>query len=204
MAKKKATVLEISTEEKIKSAAAKLFQQKGFAATRTRDIADEAEINLALLNYYFRSKKNLFEIIMAEKLVSFFSGFILNKFSEATTLDEKVKLITKNYIHLLLENPDLPLFVLNAIQNDPKQFADLVKGADLIQQATIAKQLKTINPKLKFEQFFLNILSLCVFPFIMKPAISIISKSVGKDFEELMKERIKLIPIWIDSMIQAK
>lgn len=29
----------------------------GYAATRTRDIAEEAGINLALLNYYFRNKE---------------------------------------------------------------------------------------------------------------------------------------------------
>ena len=45
---------ELTTEEKIIDAARKLFTQKGFAATKTRDIAEEAGINLALLNYYFR------------------------------------------------------------------------------------------------------------------------------------------------------
>ncbi|MDY0183562.1 MAG: TetR family transcriptional regulator, partial [Proteiniphilum sp.] len=38
----------ISTEEKIIRAADKIFTQKGFAATRTRDIAEEAGTNLAL------------------------------------------------------------------------------------------------------------------------------------------------------------
>ena len=55
-----------TTEEKIKEAARKLFTQKGFAATRTRDIAEEAGINLALLNYYFRSKQKLFDLIMKD------------------------------------------------------------------------------------------------------------------------------------------
>jgi len=50
---------DLSTEEKIKQAARKVFTQKGYAATRTRDIAEEAGINLALLNYYFRSKEEI-------------------------------------------------------------------------------------------------------------------------------------------------
>ena len=49
---------ELSTEEKILISASKVFTEKGFSGTRTRDIAEEAGINLALLNYYFRSKKN--------------------------------------------------------------------------------------------------------------------------------------------------
>ncbi|MDN3670454.1 helix-turn-helix domain-containing protein [Echinicola jeungdonensis] len=56
-----------STEGKIKTAARKVFQQKGFAAARTRDIAEEPGINLALLNYYFRSKGKLFDLIMMEE-----------------------------------------------------------------------------------------------------------------------------------------
>ncbi|HZI68547.1 MAG TPA: TetR family transcriptional regulator, partial [Hanamia sp.] len=36
-----------STEEKIKIAASKVFLKKGYSATRTRDIAEEAGINLA-------------------------------------------------------------------------------------------------------------------------------------------------------------
>ena len=43
--------VDASTEEKIKIAARAVFQKKGYAATRTRDIAQEAGINLALLNY---------------------------------------------------------------------------------------------------------------------------------------------------------
>jgi AcrR family transcriptional regulator len=63
MAKKKEVkALDTTTEAKIKNAARVVFHKKGFAATRTRDIAEEAGINLALLNYYFRSKEKLFEI----------------------------------------------------------------------------------------------------------------------------------------------
>lgn len=56
---KKEKVRDLSTEEKILKAATKVFTEKGYAGTRTRDIAEEAGINLALLNYYFRSKEKL-------------------------------------------------------------------------------------------------------------------------------------------------
>lgn len=58
---------DLSTEQKIIEAARKVFTRKGYSATRTRDIAEEAGLNLALLNYYFRSKQKLFELVMAEK-----------------------------------------------------------------------------------------------------------------------------------------
>lgn len=48
--------MEVSNEQKIKEAAKTVFYKRGVTVTRTRDIAEEAGLNLALLNYYFRSK----------------------------------------------------------------------------------------------------------------------------------------------------
>ena len=204
MAKTKKQAKDLSTEQKIKEAAIKVFQKKGFAATRTRDIAQEAGLNLALINYYYRSKQNLFDLIMEEKLITFFKNFIPVILAADVSLEEKIKLVSQNYIHLLLQNPDLPIFVLNALHNDPGHFAKIVQGAELIQRSPLVEQLKNINPKIKFEQFFMNLLALCIFPFIVRPAISQISDPINKNFEHVMKERIKLIPEWMDVMIKEK
>jgi AcrR family transcriptional regulator len=68
------TVKYSDTEIKIKDAAKYLFLKKGFSATTTREIAKESNINLALLNYYFTSKRNtLLKLIMLE-LCMVFSG----------------------------------------------------------------------------------------------------------------------------------
>ena len=74
------------TEIKIKDAAKFLFLKKGFSATTTREIAKESNINLALLNYYFTSKRKLFEIIMLETLHDFFSKMVEVYNDEKTTL----------------------------------------------------------------------------------------------------------------------
>src|SRR6187402_682594 len=90
-----------STEEKIKNAARTVFHKKGYAATRTRDIAEESGINLALLNYYFRSKEKLFELVMMEKLQKLFGSLapVLNDTS--LDIEAKITLIANNYIDML-------------------------------------------------------------------------------------------------------
>src|SRR5689334_23935314 len=98
MAKKAKQVVDSSTEEKIMEAARTVFLRKGYAATRTRDIAEEAGINLALLNYYFRSKEKLFSLVMQEKFQKFF-GVIFPILNEPTTsLEEKVERLVDSYI----------------------------------------------------------------------------------------------------------
>ena len=110
--------IESTTEEKIIAAARKLFIQKGFSATRTRDIAEEAGINLALLNYYFRSKQNLFQIIIEEKFDTLFGliGPILS--DKEVPLEEKISTLVASYTQMLLEIEDLPLFVLSEIKSN--------------------------------------------------------------------------------------
>lgn len=41
-----------------------LFAQHGFDATSVRDIAQRAQINVAMINYYFNSKENLLEVLI--------------------------------------------------------------------------------------------------------------------------------------------
>src|SRR6187455_237945 len=113
MAKKIKAEADLSTEEKIKSAARLVFTKKGYAATRTRDIADEAGINLALLNYYFRSKEKLFDIVMMENLQKFLLVLGGALRDEKSSLTEKVALIANNYVDMLKSNPDLPIFILS-------------------------------------------------------------------------------------------
>src|SRR5215213_1874101 len=45
----------------IMEAAEKLFADNGFAGTSVRDIAEAANVNLAMISYYFGSKEKLME-----------------------------------------------------------------------------------------------------------------------------------------------
>src|ERR1700733_7923866 len=114
---KQIKIKDLSAEEKIKIAAKKLFTHKGYAATRTRDIAKEAGINLSLLNYYFRSKKKLFELVMKENVHLFLGAIIENINANPRSFEDQLEFIVSHYIDLLLENPDLNFFVLNILQS---------------------------------------------------------------------------------------
>lgn len=55
----------IETKDKIISAARILFANHGFEGTSIRDIAREAEVNIASVNYHFTNKENLFAAILS-------------------------------------------------------------------------------------------------------------------------------------------
>lgn len=203
MAKKKNEEVDLSTEQKIKEAAQRVFMKKGYAATRTRDIAEEAGLNLALLNYYFRSKEKLFDLIMLEKLSKFFGAVapVLNDTN--ATLDQKMVMLSGNYIDLLTANPDLPLFILSEVRTNPERFVEKLPIAKMIDSHFI-KQLHEKRPDVHPLHFLMNILALSVFPFIMKPVFNASGIMNEKAFAARMEERKTFIPKWINAMLKTK
>ena len=202
-------VKEESAEEKIKAAAKKLFTQKGFAATRTRDIAEEAGINLALLNYYFRSKQKLYDIILLENFRQFIQGISMNVYDEKAGIAEKIEKIVVAYIDFLTLNPDLPLFVLNELTGNPSKIAAQINEdvapmrSHLLQELRDAAKAGRIQPIDPFH-FLANLVGLTVFPFVGRPILQRVTGVNDQQFMAFMEERKKLVPIWLKSMLQVK
>ncbi|MFT3747987.1 MAG: TetR/AcrR family transcriptional regulator [Agriterribacter sp.] len=203
MAKAKADKKIISTEEKIREAARKVFTQKGYAATRTRDIAEAAGINLALLNYYFRSKEKLFEMIMQEKMQQFFGIITPVLLDQHTNLNEKIEQVTSKYIDMLLQNPDMPIFVLSEIRNNTGMFKKMQAGK-LLQSSHFVQQLREEQPGVQPLHFIVSMLGMIIFPFITKPVLQSVGVLNEKGFAAMMEERKQLLPIWIKSMLGTK
>ena len=193
---------DISTEERIKAAARKVFHQKGFAGTRTRDIAEEAGINHAMLNYYFRSKEKLFEMVMMETMAQFFKGVNLMLNDENTSLDEKIDLIVSNYVDLLLKEPELPTFILNEVRPNPQAFVEQNPIKEALTHSVLTRQYaeavargEITEPNLM--QAILNVIGLVIFPFIAKPILTSIVNIPEEQYKALMLQRKTLIPQWI-------
>lgn len=208
MAKHKKTI-DATTEEKIKATARLVFHKKGYAATRTRDIAEEAGINLALLNYYFRSKEKLFEIIMFETLFGFMQNMIMVLSDEKNSLEKKVKLFVSNYIDLIIKDPNIPIFMLSEIRNHPENLLEKLPLKHLIMDSAFVKQHQQLVAEGKITDpnplhFLMNLISLVVFPFIGQPLLQGISGLNEAQFVKLMQERKDRIPAWIKAMMKTK
>ena len=132
----------LTTEQKIIAAAEEVFTKKGYAGTRTRDIAQEAGINLALLNYHFKSKENLFRIIITEKFLQLFGRLSPVISDEKVSLDNKIKTLVEYYTDLLINNMELPIFVLNELKNNEHIFDEILQNVRKLSQPVIEKQMK--------------------------------------------------------------
>jgi AcrR family transcriptional regulator len=196
---------ESTTEEKIKEAARKLFTQKGFAATRTRDIAEEAGINLALLNYYFRSKQKLFDLVMMENFRNFLGHIKVNFKDASLPMAEKIEKIVAAYIDFLTQFPDLPMFILNEIRGNPSKIAARINEEIAPARSEFFRDLAAANAAGKIAltpfQFVANLVGLTVFPFVARPVLQRLLNVTNEQFKANMQERKQLVPLWLKMMM---
>jgi AcrR family transcriptional regulator len=91
--------------EIIITSAMDLFGQKGFEGTSVREIAALADVNLAMINYYFGSKEKLFESVVEYKssyLKGVFEGLVNNA---SLTQMEKLDIVVDSYIARMFQSP---------------------------------------------------------------------------------------------------
>ncbi len=182
-----------NTEDHILNAAENVFQRKGMDGARMQEIADEAGINKAMLHYYYRSKRFLFEAVFT-KAFSLIAPEINRVLNEDTGLFQKIENFTHSYITFMKKHPYLPNFVIQELNRD----ADFIKVLQAKEgfpdfrlfQAQVEKEVQdgTIKP-IKAEQLFIHLLSLNIFPFLAAPLIKGFLKIDDTAYNQLMEER---------------
>jgi TetR/AcrR family transcriptional regulator len=194
------TIKDISTEEHIKAVARAVFIEKGFDATTTRDIAKEADTNVALINYYFRSKEKLFQDIFEDVAKDFFSSLV-EVFNQDIPLKQKLELLIDRDVEFLLQNPEIPNFMMNQLRIQGQEFFQKFLRKEQIMGSLMMKQMEIAIANnemrdLKFYECFLLIISNIQFLFISKPIMSHLGDLDEAGFQELVlvhKERVKEI-----------
>ena len=182
-----------TTEIQILNAAKTVFQQKGMDGSRMQEIADEAGINKAMLHYYYRSKQILFEAVFnhAFALLAPQLNKILN---DDSSIEEKIRNFTSNYISFVNKHPYLPNFVIQEINRNPGFVLKMKLNSGFPNIEKFKEQVKKdvengIIKPIKAEQLFINILSLSVFPFVATPLIKAFINTDDQGFKFLMEER---------------
>jgi len=105
-----------ATEDRILEAAREVFLRRGTAGARMRQIAEAADVNKALLHYYFDDKATLAEAVFLRAARGLFPRVLEVLRSEAP-VEEKVRRVVELEIEHLSANPFLPGYVLTEVHS---------------------------------------------------------------------------------------
>lgn len=194
-----------NTEQKIFDAATELFLEKGVDRTSVREIAAKAGINLALMNYYFRSKENLFDSIFS-MLVQKNSEELIRILDSDLELFEKIRQYVGVYIDMLSENPLLVSFVMSIVHRSRERITEKKVVSSLYSTDQFTKQIIEEGKKGTIRrtdptQLFVDMLSLIAFPFAIKTLVMDKNGFSDEAFQEFIRDRkIRVPEMLIDSL----
>jgi len=181
------------TEHIIKETAKTLFFKEGRFNATTQEIADAAGVNRTLINYYFRSRNNLFKIVFedAKMMEVAKTNSIMN-----SDLDFKSKIsnFIDNSLEMNFEFPYLETYLVSQINqgiNFRKEYVDEHAKAFFTNVETAMEQ--GLIERMEPIQFLLNMISLVNFPMAMRPLIQLNLKISDADYNRILKERRDII-----------
>lgn len=185
-----------NTEQDIIEAARLVFQEKGYKEATMRDIAARANINMAMVHYYFRSKENLFFMILDEAFRLLVEKIVAVLTNEELDIFEKIRTIVREYITFFAEKPYLPQFLMGEVIRNPEWI-----GKRMLENMSFLTIFRTFSDQLEKEyekgtirqisalSLLLNIVSLCVFPAIIKPMAYQVNDCDSSVFDLVIEDR---------------
>ena len=202
------------TEKRILDAAKAVFIRHGTSGARMQDIAEEAGVNQALLHYYFRSKEGLSQAVFRDAAGRMFPA-IIQIIGGQQTLTEKIDLIVDTYLSAMTKSPFLPGYIISELHHHPERIQQLlgeIAGGDIttitkpafdkLEKQIVSEARAGRMRRMSAAQFFVNLLSLCIFPFAARPMLHVALGFDDDDFAKFIEQRRKDLPIYIRSAIQ--
>ena len=188
---------QLTTEQRILEAAEEEFLIKGFDGARTTTIAEKAGVTHAMLHYYFRTKEQLFERIVAKNSSIIVQTMIAAMGDPQKPVIERIRSGVVSHFDLIVAHPLLPRFFLNEIILRPERYHMLYanlkeKIATLfsnlqaeVDQAAARGEMESVDVR----KLFLSIVSLNVFPFITQSFAMPLLGDPGDDFKKFLEDR---------------
>jgi TetR/AcrR family transcriptional regulator len=191
--------VERETRERILDAAHAVFLRRGTASGRTQEIADEAGVNKALVHYYFGTKAALADAIF-ERALGTLTPLIFGILADPNrSIEQKVRDIVGEQIAFHLARPYIAGYMISEMHSEPQRMAGLMAkrgGPPLdvigrqLREAAKAGLMRPISPK----QFVVNMMGLLIFPFALRPGLSLLLDIDPPAWAAFMEERKRLLP----------
>ena len=118
-------------ETKIIETAKSLFMENGFTDTSMSEIAVKAGINRPTLHYYFRTKEKMFQAVFGMIISQIVPKIYDILLDSNASIAKRVSRIVDTYYAILLNNPNLPLFVVVEIHRNINHLLDAINQSPM-------------------------------------------------------------------------
>ncbi|RZK11851.1 MAG: TetR/AcrR family transcriptional regulator [Flavobacterium sp.] len=183
-----------ATEVHIKNTAKRLFFGEGKFNATTQEIADAAGVNRTLINYYFRSRDKLFDLVFADAQAREQERTESIIFSELP-FKAKIAEFIDDTFDMAKEYPYMEMYLVTQF-NQGCYFKD-EEGMDRMlkkfyEEFEVAMEEGLIR-KTDPIQFILNMISLTSFPIAMRPLFQKTMHLTDQEYDKILLDRKEII-----------
>ncbi|MFP4228992.1 MAG: TetR/AcrR family transcriptional regulator [Salinivenus sp.] len=184
------------TERDIFDAALQVFAREGQHGARMQAIADAADINKAMLHYYFRDKETLYEKVFSYTVQRFMASFG-ESLSRAPTFEKTLHVFIDGYVEFVRsDEAAMRLMVqenlaggslLGEYLRDAADAGDAPPRilADTIASAVAAGEIRTVDP----QHTVISIVSMCLFFLVTRPTVQHMHPDADADWDAFVEDR---------------
>lgn len=189
------------TKHRILEAALAEFSAHGFEGARVDRIAAKADINKAMIFYYFSSKQNLYHTLIKNVLLDFIPQ-VQKTVLESGTPDRLFETFPALYIRYFSKNKEVIRIIGREMIHAPQNITPLIREvfssfptapSSLFQKILTGWHSKGLISESDPIQLIFNIVPLCLFPFIAQPMVEAIMDVKISDDKEFLEKRIQSI-----------
>lgn len=193
----------IKTPEKLKQVATKLFAQKGYNGTSTKDICELAKVNGASITYHFGTKENLLKSIMKDHLDDM-NSLVFNPLLEVPKTIEEFKILLRSFCNAWYENiyanPDIHFLIQREGEINPIVFKSLQENKSPPHEYLLSFFKKAKKNKIISDKFDFNVLVHSFLCLILGPSALYFPANI---FPELNLRDIKKRKHYFDTSLTA-
>ena len=184
------------TYELIINTAKNLFFKEGKFNATTQEIADAAGVNRTLINYYFRSRNALFDLVFEEGKKEDERRQKMIVMSDLP-VREKLELFIDYFLVQAKTYPYREVYMLTqmtkgegCVYDKKEHIKDMTEKFYVELEQEMEKG--TIQ-KMKPIQFMLNFISMLIFPVAMRPFLQNNFELNDKEYEKILSDRKEII-----------
>ena len=189
------------SREKIIKAAIAVFAEKGKYGAKMEEIAAKAEINKAMVYYYYSTKENLYRETLRSVIFTNLSrifGMIEQIINTRVDPIETLKKVIAVYFEVFSSEKTYTKIMLDAIASEPQEIENILRSTklnlklnipmkfiDFLEEGMQKHVFRRVDPK----QLLLNMISMTIIYFFGKPVLKVMLDLPIEDEQSFLKER---------------
>lgn len=189
------------TKDRILTAALREFSLHGFRGARVDDIARRAEINKAMIFYYYTSKEELFRRVLRKSMDGILSE-VIPKILLNPSIENLVDKLPEIHVRFFSGNPDFLRMVGLTLLQEPERIKEILTkeftGKLPVSPRRLLHSIQKAYEKGRITepdplQFLINVISLNIFIFLGKPVIEALFETEIDQIENFNRKRVASI-----------